>query len=160
MATASGVDGFKQSRGYFVPLGNCVDKIFQYTGSSGAGGSFLPGNFTAVNWVATGTTGPGAGALLSSISSIGQGGLLRDMGKTVVSSNRTFRKVQLITRQQSLGVGVTTGGVTNGQYGATDFTSQTQQPYLTGYIELSTGNAGLPPGSTAAAPVAYMPGFM
>jgi hypothetical protein len=143
---ASGSEGPKQTRGYFVPLGNCAAalapdaRVFQYSGGAGAGGSFLPGNFSPASWVAAGT---GAGALLSSISSIGQGGLFRDMGKTVVSSNRTFRKVQLVTR--SLAGGVTGADTTSG-------------PYLTGYIELGTGNALA--SAASPAPVAYMPGLL
>jgi len=138
MANASGFRGQKQTNGYFVPLGNCVSKIYQYNNAGGAGGSFLPGNFTAVDWATS------AGAALSTISSIGQGGLLKDMGRTVVSSNRTFRKVQLIT--PSLAGGVTGTATTNG-------------PYLTGYIELATGNA-LAVTGLSVAPVAYMPGLI
>jgi hypothetical protein len=66
------------------------------------------------------------------------------MGRTVVSSNRTFRKVQLIT--PSLAGGVTGTATTNG-------------PYLTGYIELATGNA-LAVTGLSVAPVAYMPGLI
>ena len=139
MANASGFRGQKQTNGYFVPLGNCVTRITQYNGASGAGGSFLPGAFTAADWTAAGT---GAGALLSSISSIGQGGLLKDMGRTVVSSNRTFRKVQLVCP--------TATGVSG--------TSTTNNPYFTGYIELGTGNAGAAYANVA--PVAYMPGLI
>ena len=141
MANASGFRGSKQTNGYFVPLANCVASVSQYNGASGAGGSFLPGNFTRADWTVAGT---GAGALLSSISSIGQGGLLRDMGRTVVSSNRTFRKVQLITPSAA-------GGVTG--------VSTTNGPYLTGYIELGTGNSLSVPNATPA-PVAYMPGLL
>jgi len=137
---ASGSEGPKQTRGYFVPLANCVPSMLQYSGGAGAGGSFLPGNFSPATWAAAGT---GAGALLSSIASVGAGGLLRDMGKTVVSSNRTFRKVQLISR--SLAGGVTGSDATSG-------------PYLTGYIELATGNALASVASPA--PVAYMPGLL
>jgi hypothetical protein len=138
---ASGSQGPKQTHGYFVPLGNCVDKVYKYTDGAGAGGSFLPGSFASADWTAAGATG--AGAVLSSISSVGQGGLLKDMGKTVVSSNRTFRKVQLMSPSRAGGVnGVnTTGG-----------------PYLTGYIELATGNQWL--GSATPAPVAYLPGLL
>ena len=138
---ASGANSFKQSRGYFVPLGNCVSKVLQYNGAAGAGGSFLPGNFTAADWATPGNANS-AGALLSTISSIGQGGLLRDMGKTVVSSNRTFRKVQLVS--PSLADGVTGASTTN-------------LPYLTGYIELGNGRGG---NFSSAAPVAYLPGLI
>lgn len=140
--------GMKQTRGYFVPLGDVVaygagtrSGISSYTGGSGAGGSFLAGSFERATW-ATPANAASAGALLSSISSIAQGGLLRDMGKTVISSNRTFRKVQLIT--PSLAGGVAGVATTSG-------------PFLSGYIELNTGNqvTGFVP-----APVAYMPGLI
>jgi hypothetical protein len=65
------------------------------------------------------------------------------MGKTVVSSNRTFRKVQLIT--PSLAGGVTGSNVTSG-------------PYLTAYLELNSGNALA--SHAAPAPVAYLPGLL
>ena len=158
MANASGFRGPKQGGGYFVPLGNCVGSIFNYSGASGTGGSYLPGNFTAADWTAANAT-TGAGALLSTISSIGQGGLLRDMGRTVVSSNRTFRKVQLLT-PSSGGALLSTDGVTNAPYTTTSLTqtSSSASGYLTGYIELATGRAGPPRASVA--PVAYMPGLM
>lgn len=139
--------GMKQTRGYFVPLGDVVaygagtrSGISTYSGGSGAGGSYLPGNFTRADWATPGTTS--VGAVLSSLSSVGQGGLLRDMGKTVVSSNRTFRKVQFVLPSLN-------GGVVG--------VSTTAGPYLSGYIELNTGNqvTGFTP-----APVAYMPGLM
>jgi hypothetical protein len=133
---ASGSQGPKQSRGYFVPLGRCDNKVLQYTAGSGAGGSFLPGNFSAASWVST-------NPLVSTIVSATAGGLLRDMGKTVVSSNRTFRKVQLTS--PSLAGGVTGVDTTSG-------------PYLTGYIELATGNSVA--SVAAPAPVAYLPGLM
>lgn len=138
---ASGSQGPKQTHGYFVPLGNCVPSMLQYAPGGGAGGSFLPGVFSPADWAGTGANG--ARALLSSISSVGAGGLLRDMGKTVVSSNRTFRKVQLIT--PSLAEGVTGSTSTSG-------------PYLTAYIELGVGNQLAT--SAAPAPVAYLPGLL
>lgn len=133
---ASGSQGPKQTRGYFVPLGRCDNKVLQYSGGAGAGGSFLPGNFTTASWVAT-------NPLVSTIVSATSGGLLRDMGKTVVSSNRTFRKVQLIA--PSLAGGVVGVDTTSG-------------PYLTAYIELSTGNQFAT--AAAPAPVAYLPGLL
>jgi len=138
---ASGAQGPKQTRGYFVPVGNCANKVLQYSGGAGAGGSFLPGAFTAADWATTGAVG--ARGLLSSISSVGAGGLLKDMGKTVVSSNRTFRKVQLVT--PSLAGGVVGSTATSG-------------PYLSAYIELGVGNQLAT--SAAPAPVAYLPGLL
>lgn len=149
MANASGFRGSKQSNGYFVPLGNCVNKISTYDGGSGAGGSFLPGKFVAADW-ATPSSGNSAGALLSSISSIGQGGLLKDMGRTVVSSNRTFRKVQLVTPNVT-NAGANVPGATNGS---------TTGPYYTGYIELATGAQLNAVAQANAAPVAFLPGLL
>ena len=141
MATASNVRGFKQTNGYFVPLANCATStvILNYTGGSGAGGSYVPGAFTGAPWAAGGTGS--AGAVLSTIASVGAGGLLKDMGKTVVSSNRTFRKVQLVGRAAGQSASLTSSG-----------------PFFTGYIELATGLNGAE--GAAPAPVAYLPGLM
>jgi len=136
---ASGSLGPKQARGYFAPLADCRTFVYQYSGGAGAGGSFLPGAFTAVTWNATAADS----AAFSTISSINAGGLLRDMGKTVVSSNRTFRKVQLV--RPSLA-----GGVVG--------TSSNAGAYLTGYIELATGNQWA--SAATPAPVAYLPGIL
>jgi hypothetical protein len=140
----------KQSpNGYFIPLGSLVDSnvILQYTTVGGAGGSYLNGNFVQATWASTGTTL--VGKTLSSISGTAKGGLLRDMGKTVVSAGRSFRKIQLITNA------VSTGGV-NGPAGVT---TNPNVDYLTGYIELGSGLNGIQPTGTAA-PVAYFPGLM
>ena len=133
---ASGSQGPKQTRGYFVPLGRCDNKVLQYSEGAGAGGSWLPGSFSPASWV-------GTDVRVSTIAAVGAGGLLRDMGKTVVSSNRTFRKVQLIA--PSLAGGVVGVDTTSG-------------PYLTAYIELGTGNSIAT--AAAPAPVAYMPGLI
>lgn len=134
---ASGSQGPKQSNGYFVPLGDCRSKVLKYTGGDGAGGSFRAGAFSPAVWNET----EASSKYLSSISSLGAGGLLKDMGKTVVSSNRTFRKVQLVA--PSLAAGVVGSKDSNG-------------PYLTGYVELANGNAI----ASDAAPVAYLPGLL
>ena len=136
---------FKQTGGYFIPLGNVADKVLSYTGSSGSGGSAAPGYFSTATWAQGGSTPARA---TSSISSIAAGGLLRDMGKTVVSSGRTFRKIQLMTST------VSTGGVagSNGTSPNVD--------YLTAYIELASGFNALPgAGAVGAgiAPVAMYP---
>ena len=136
---ASGSQGPKQSNGYFVPLGDCRGKILKYTGGEGAGGSFRAGAFSAAAW----ENSDSSSRYLSTISSLGAGGLLKDMGKTVVSSNRTFRKVQLVA--PSLAAGVVGSRDSNGHY-------------LTGYVELATGNALA--SDAAPAPVAYLPGLL
>jgi hypothetical protein len=139
---ASGSQGPKQSNGYFVPLGDCRAKVLKYTGGDGAGGSFRPGSFSQAVWNDTDSNSK----YLSSISSLGAGGLLKDMGKTVVSSNRTFRKVQLVA--PSLSAGVVGGTGSQGQY-------------LTGYVELATGNAlATDAAKDGPAPLAYLPGLL
>jgi hypothetical protein len=65
------------------------------------------------------------------------------MGKTVVSSNRTFRKVQLVA--PSLAAGVVGSTATSG-------------PYLSAYIELGVGNQYAT--DARPAPVAYLPGLL
>ena len=137
MANASGFRGPKQTNGYFVPLADCRGAVLTHTQGTGAGGSFLPGSFTSASSTLD-------SLYLSSISSLGAGGLLRDMGKTVVSSNRTFRKVQIVG--PSLAGGVVGSATTGGQ------------GFNSCYIELATGNAW----ATAATPakVAYLPGIL
>jgi len=118
--------------------------VLTYTGAGGAGGSYLPGAFSLASWAQGGTT---PSKYTSTISAIASGGLLRDMGKSVVSAGRVFRKVQLLTSTVSTG-GV--GGVA----------SSLPTDYLTAYIELGAGltNGGQP--GLSFAPVAYYPGLM
>ena len=137
--------GLKQSAGgFFIPLGNVATQVLQYTTVGGAGGSFLAGSFALAVW---GQGGSSASRFTSTISSVAAGGLLRDMGKTVVSAGRTFRKIQLITST------VSTGGLNGAAAGGNP-----NVDYLTGYIELASGLNGITPGSTPA-PVAYYPGL-
>ena len=78
---------------------------------------------------------------LSSINGA-NAGLLKDMGKTVVSASRTFRKIQLVRPQVGT---VSTGGVEGAAPG-----SNPVQDYLTGFIEMGfngyvvSGGAGFP----------------
>jgi hypothetical protein len=140
--------GFKQSAGgFFIPLGNVANKVLAFTASGGAGGSYLVGNFTTAAWASNGTTPNPA---VSTISSIAAGGVLRDMGKSVVSAGRVFRKVQLLHSTVS----------TSGVAGPAGVTTNPYVDYLTGYIELASGVAnGGQPGGTFA-PVAYYPGLL
>lgn len=137
--------GPKQTAGgFFIPLGNVAAAVLQYTTVGGAGGSFLAGSFATASWA----QGGGAPSkFTSTISTVAAGGLLRDMGKTVVSAGRTFRKIQLMTST------VSTGGV-NG----TGAGGNPNVDYLTGYIELGSGFNGT--GNSYPAPVAYYPGLM
>ena len=126
--------------GYFIPVGRCDNLVYAYTAGTGAGGSTLPGSFASVTWA--GATANLPNKATSTIAAAGAGGVFRDMGKTVVSASRVFRKVQLLISSS-----VSTGGI-SGSNGTT-------ADYLTGFIELMSG-AGASAGA-ACAPVAYYP---
>lgn len=124
MATASGVLGPKQTKGYFVTVA-VLPSTIQYSAPvvAGAGGSY------SVNPLVAQSVGS---------ADISSGVLLKDMGKTVVSSNRTFRKVQRVVAS---GPNLTATGAASGA------------PF---YIELSNGQNL----QTGTASVAYLPGLM
>lgn len=107
--------------GYYINVGDLRGAIFSITGNSG--------NAT----VSTATWS--AAAIPSVQSTLGNAGaaLLKDMGKTVVSASRTFRKVQLVVSTTStFGVGGTAG------------TTWPQADYYTGYVELGFEGYGAP----------------
>jgi hypothetical protein len=130
--------------GFYVPLATLVGSIYARTepttNDTGANG----GSFSTARWAATYATG-GFGnttgnPFLSSINAAGAG-ILRDMGRTVVSANRTFRKIQLVTNLRNSNL--STFGV-SGAAGTNPV-----EDYLTGYIELGFEGVGQP------APVAH-----
>lgn len=101
------------------------------------GGNFVTISSVTLQNYTVDTDGVGAnvtGSFEAGATIAGAGKFLRDMGKTVVSSGITFRKVQLIS---SMGAGDLQ---TNGVVGSSP-------AYLTGYIVLAKG--GL---STAVSP--------
>ena len=121
-------------QGYFMPLSSLQGVIYAFTAGSGAGGSFAQGSFSVASWATLFYNGKG-NPYLSSINAA-NAGLLKDMGKTVVSASRTFRKIQLVRPQVGT---VSTGGVE----GASPATNPVQD-YLTGYIEMGFLGAGTP----------------
>jgi hypothetical protein len=105
--------------GYYIPLASLVSKIYSFNATTGLVS-------TPAQWAST------SSKYASSISTIGAG-VLRDMGRTVVSSGRTFRKVQLVVSTGSNGVGGTVG-------------TAPLEDFLTGYIELGfDGNGPITP---------------
>ena len=116
--------------GYYIPLASLVGKVYSYN-------TTLNAVSTAAEWAslfsASATVPAGSvKRFASSISTIAAG-VLRDMGKTVVSSGRTFRKVQLVVSTGSNGV--------NGAVGTAPL-----EDFLTGYIELGfDGNGPITP---------------
>ena len=122
--------GFKQSHndvGYFVTVGSLTGKVYAYAPTSAT-------VFSTASWAAV-----PAGVSLSTIKEAGA--ILKDMGKTVVSSLRTFRKVQLVLPGSNSTL--STFGV--GGRAAT----AAGEDYFTGYIELGFEGNGAP------APVAH-----
>jgi len=103
--------------GYFIPIATMANKVYSYNPAAGSV-TFLP----AV-WASTG------GAYVSFVAA--GAGVLRDMGKSVVSASRTFRKVQLVVSSFS----------TFGVAGAAGSTPPNMD-YLTGYIELGFEGPG------------------
>ena len=130
----SGPRQVSPNTGFYITVGDCRGKIFAYNTTAGVS------TFSVAQWCqgvnAPVTTAMGANSTtMQAISSAGAG-VLRDMGKTVVSASRTFRKVQLVVSSP----------VTFGVGGPA---STTGEDYLSGYIEL-----GFPSASSVVAPVA------
>jgi len=104
--------------GYYVTLtaGGLLRKVYGYNASNN--------QLSTVNWC-------NAGAPSTQLASAGA--VLRDMGKTVVSSLRTFRKVQLLlpASPSTFGVQGTQGTGYN-------------EDYCVGYIELGFEGNGTP----------------
>jgi hypothetical protein len=111
---------------FYTPLANLESLIFAYNPNTGA----VP--FTNATWASTGSP------YCSSVRSAGAG-VLRDIGKQVISSGRVFRKVQLVVRQT--GAAPSTTASTFGVAGAISATAANQD-YLTGYIELGFEGTG------------------
>ena len=121
--------GFQQNGGsYYVVISSiATSQFFTYSGSSGSGGSAAVGTFAAYT-----DTGNNWSSCLTA------GKLIKDVGRTVVSSGRTFRKFQAV-------VNAGTSGSTFGVAGKAP--TSTDTGYLTGYLEI--GIEGLNQGAAA-----------
>ena len=111
--------------GYYIPLADIRTQLHSYNESLS--------QVSAATWArypVTGTDGPYASSLVDGIGKA----VLKDMGKTVVSSTRVFRRVQLVVPNYSTTFGVGGGGGTT--YPSTDF--------FTAYIELGFEGGGSP----------------
>ena len=117
----SGTRQVSPNSGYFIPIGDCRAKVLSYDGAS---------LLQIASWASSGYANAAIPSSLQAGACI-----LRDMGRTVVSSNRTFRKVQLVV---STATGASTFGV-QGKQGTSP-----AEDYYTGYIELGFNGAGTP----------------
>jgi len=109
------------NNGYFITVGDVRKTFYQQLGSDSA-----PVFGQSVSTLST------SGAALSTVFAAA-GGIFRDHGKSLVSSGRVFRKVQVMAGTSSLLVGGT-DGVQGVGYGVGSLNSASG--YLTGYIEL------------------------
>lgn len=117
---------------FFMPMSSLVGVIYAYNPTVGAANQF-----SCAPWAdgLSPVASRGPARYLSSINAAGVG-ILKDLGKNVVSAGRTFRKIQLVVRQ----VGTTSTGGVEGNALATNPNAD----YLTGYIEFGFEGAGQP----------------
>jgi hypothetical protein len=123
---------------YYINVGVIANRILAVGTATGA--TPVP-----VQWASTGSLAAGANLppLWSSLSTTASL-LLKDLGRTYVSSGRTFRKVQYVLPQGSNGTNSTFGVTGSGG------TALPNQDYFTGYIETGFDLAS----GTTPAPVA------
>ena len=148
------MSGIKQTgtdMGYFMPVSSLQNIIYAINYGSGSGGAWVANSMpTPVAWCTGNATAAApyntaaGNPYLSSINGAGAG-ILKDLGKTVVSAGRTFRKVQLVVNSANrfgANYALSTNGVAGvGTYQAGTTTSAVQD-FLTGYIELGFEGTG------------------
>lgn len=124
----------QNSPSHFMTISSLLGVVYAYNPTANTQ------TFSTASWAWAGTSGQAAGTVYASTVNA-PGALLRDIGKSVVSSNRYFRKVQLVVRNG--GVSPSTGASTFGVAGtATGLLPNSD--YLTGYIELGYEGGGVP----------------
>jgi hypothetical protein len=146
--------GLKQNSGaaYFMPVSSLQNIVYSITYGAGSGGTFVASSMPSVVAWCTGnaTALPpyntvAGNPYLSSINGAGAG-ILKDLGKTVVSAGRTFRKVQLVvnnSQRQGANFALSTNGVAGqNTYQAAGNTGSSVQDFLTGFIELGFEGTG------------------
>ena len=126
------LSGFSQTPSAYLAIVSDIAfaNFLTYTPGTGSGGAGVPGSFASYNVVSLGTT------VNLSTAQLKAGNALKDMGKTVVSSGRVFRKVQVMAASGN--PGVSGGSVSAG----------TGDNFLTGYLEVAS-DAGDTPNSLA-----------
>ena len=129
--------------GYYINVGDCRTKFYQNNGTDDA--IRMSTNQYALSTNATSVAG-NTTTVLSTLLATAGSAIFRDHGKTLVSSGRVFRKVQLMVSTNSVYPQLGTDGV-----GGNDSTFNN---YLTGYIELpgtNNGGSGIGNGCTPVA---------
>ena len=117
--------GFKQTAAAYLSIVSSVNvaNFLTYTPGTGSGGGFLPGSFASYPTLPLGSLA----TPVDLSTALKAGNTLKDMGRTVVSSSRVFRKVQVMA-PAGTGVPAINGSVPN----APD--------YLTAYLEVAGEN--------------------
>jgi len=146
--------GLRQNGGsaYFMPVSSLQNIVYSITYGAGSGGTFVASSMPSVVAWCTGNATAAApyntaagNPYLSSINGAGAG-ILKDLGKTVVSAGRTFRKVQLVvnaSRSGGTNYALSTNGVAGqNTYQAAGNTGSSVQDFLTGFIELGFEGTG------------------
>ncbi len=105
--------------GYYINVASCVSTFYVNAGTDAAP-AFSTNVYAQSTYTSSLIRTPGAA-------------IFRDHGKTVVSSGRVFRKVQLMT---------STGAVQNGGTDGVGGLDSAPSNYITGYIELPGSNNG------------------
>jgi hypothetical protein len=131
----SGLKQIPQS-GYYIPVNDCRPTVFVNNGTDAA-----PSFGSMISSIST------AGAATSTLIASAGAGVFRDMGKTLISSGRTFRKVQLLINTPDVATGLVTA--TSGVGGAA-------AAYLTGYIILPGSGGGADQYGAGFTPVARL----
>ena len=120
---------------YFMPVSSLAGLILAYNPTVGAANQFSVAPWADNLPVRAGDILGPYRAPARYLSSINTGaGLLKDIGKTVVSAGRTFRKIQLVVRQSGT---TSTGGVEGNA-----LSTNPNADYLTGYIEFGFEGTG------------------
>jgi hypothetical protein len=116
---------------FFMPLSSLTGVIYAYNPTAGSV------QFSTAPWAdgASPLASRGPARYLSSINAAGAG-ILRDLGKQIVSGGRTFRKIELVVRQTGTN---STFGVEGNALG-----TNPNADYLTGYIEFGFEGTGQP----------------
>lgn len=115
---------------YYINIGSLYGKILSRNAEGSNNTGLVGGTFSTASWSFL-----AGGAVLSTMLTAG-GVILKDMGRTVVSSLRTFRKIQLVLPASASTFGV--GGRSGTVAGASG------EDYYTGYIELGFEGNGTP----------------
>ena len=133
----SGLKQIPANAGYYINLADARATFYQNLNTDAA-------PVISANTYARSTVG--SGVAYSTLLGTPGSAVFKDMGKTLLSSQRVFRKVQLVTSTNSLVNGGTEG------VGGVDVAPTN---YITGYIELP-GTHGFSSGSGSYTPVARL----